>query len=375
MTQTTRYNVAITPRIQEGFKEEQVYQALGSVLKVPPEKAYALAKKQQVVKKGVDRKTALTYQKALAKTGVVVALKSLDPPADPTPAANADISTAKPAPVEEKPGVTCPKCQTRNPVGAVECENCGVIIEKARARLEAQQRREEGIEDDDEVEDEEKPSLTEGFDLKVIGAGVGAALASAVVWYLIAINLNVELGIIAWGVGGAIGGSVAAAGGSGHKTAVFCGVLALLAIFGGKMMIFSDLRNQVALGPEEIGEEFTAVMRGVYEMELATAKQFETVSGDESLRVFLIDQEYSYASVPDEVTQAEIDEFQASDGQRLSRMASSEPPDFETWYQDTITGELEEASTFDMVKADLGLLDILFLVLGVGTAFQLGRGW
>ncbi len=68
----------------------------------------------------------------------------------------------------------------------------------------------------------------------VIGALIGGAIGAAV-WALLAWKLHIEIGYIAWGVGLAVGFLSAMLGGRGIPNGVLCAIVALLAIFAGKM--------------------------------------------------------------------------------------------------------------------------------------------
>jgi hypothetical protein len=69
----------------------------------------------------------------------------------------------------------------------------------------------------------------------IIGA-IGGGIAGALVWGAIAKFLNVEVGYVAWGVGLAVGFLSYAFGGRGAVNGVLCAIVALLSIYGGKVL-------------------------------------------------------------------------------------------------------------------------------------------
>ena len=71
--------------------------------------------------------------------------------------------------------------------------------------------------------------------LAITGAAV-AAFLGALLWAAIAYYANYEIGIVAWGIGGAVGIGAVMLGGEGVPMGLICAALTLLSIFTGKMM-------------------------------------------------------------------------------------------------------------------------------------------
>lgn len=69
------------------------------------------------------------------------------------------------------------------------------------------------------------------------------------------------------------------------------------------------------------------------------------------------------------VNRAELAEFREYVEPNLRAIAEN-PPDFEEW-QERNSASLGDISPWAMMREDFGLLDILFIFLGVGTAFRL----
>ncbi len=53
---------------------------------------------------------------------------------------------------------------------------------------------------------------------------------------------------------------------------------------------------------------------------------------------------------------------------------ASNNPSYDNWLEDMFKSEIENYSTFEIMKENFGIMDFLFLFLGIGTAFRLGSG-
>ena len=104
------------------------------------------------------------------------------------------------------------------------------------------------------------------------------------------------------------------------------------------------------------------------------ARLFAAGSGSEVfIRRFMVERGYSYATNPANVSDDELDDFRTYVVPELRRMAAN-PPSFEEWQADGLEN-IEDISPWTLMAEDFGLLDILFMALGVGTAFRLGSQW
>jgi hypothetical protein len=148
--------------------------------------------------------------------------------------------------------------------------------------------------------------------LRVKAAGIIGAIiggiAGALVWGAIAKYANLEVGYVAWGVGLAVGFLSYALGGRGIANGVLCAIVALLGIFGGKTVAMKWTAT-----PDDILSE---------------------LSKDETFK---------------EIPEAE-----------KQKMAAT--------FADSVTWA--DAARF--ATEELDLIDIIFAILGIGTAFKLG---
>ena len=112
----------------------------------------------------------------------------------------------------------------------------------------------------------------------------------------------------------------------------------------------------------------------LYDEQLNDARQFSnTVASEDSLREFMVTYEYSESYEKEFVTDEEIANFNQYEKPMLEQMAYN-PPNFEEWKDKSLTSRIEDISAFDLVIQSLGLIDLLFVFFGVGTAFKLGYG-
>ena len=109
----------------------------------------------------------------------------------------------------------------------------------------------------------------------------------------------------------------------------------------------------------------------MYDEALSDAKQFKaTVSDDKSLRTFMADFGYSEFYQGSSVTDEEIINFKEYNQPSLEQIAILQPG-FEQWKKETLIANINNYSTYDLMAESIGLLDLLFLFFGIGTAFKL----
>jgi len=382
MSTTATYSVITNGEILPGFEYVQAHQAFSTLFKISPEKATSLLTGKRILKKEIDIDTARLYKKRLENIGIKVTLKEhlLHPdtnlalslvPTDEEISAQTETSSPVPAAdsISDTNTITCPKCQTQQPVNTEECQHCGVIIHKALNRPEKELTPHQ--KDQQIMNAEQSPTLVaeESLTGKSLAAGAGAALLGALIWSMIANAFGFELGLIAWGIGGAIGFAVMFTGGSGEKAGIACGVLALIAILGGKYLFFSNIKTEL----ENSLADSTANTQYMYEIEMKALDAYSPEFDEQSLKQFMVEYEYTEQYDTGEVTQNEIINFKEVEAPRLNDFYYDKPT-FDDWYEITINSAFDEISIMDLVAESLGIVDIIFLLLGVGTAFRLGRG-
>lgn len=196
--------------------------------------------------------------------------------------------------------------------------------------------------------------------MAVIGALVGAAVGAGI-WAAIALTLDMEIGLVAWGIGGLVGGGAYALGGRGPISGGTAAALALVAILGGKLITVD-----IALD-KYIAEE---VNEATYSEFMGDARDFPgSDADDETLRQYA--QEHGFVETGEAEDLAMFREYWGPWLERLKR----EEPDYDTWHAEEVARRRElvadEVSTLDILKEGFGLFDLLFAFLGVSTAFKL----
>ena len=204
------------------------------------------------------------------------------------------------------------------------------------------------------------------MNLQAVFIAFAAAAAGAVIWGLVAYFSEYELGILAWGIGAAIGWAGVIAGGRGFAMAVLCAALTLASIGGGKvlmaMMLLQDYTNEAA-SPQQL--------RSYYEMDLKEAEAATQLQSDQDIAQFLVQYGYSEASSASAVPPEEIAMFRA-DVLPVLMMIAENQPSFEEWQE--LRGEMEvtfgEKLAFSLQVAgeSLGFMDVLFAGLGIMSA-------
>lgn len=203
----------------------------------------------------------------------------------------------------------------------------------------------------------------------LIGALVGAALG-ALIWAGIATWTGLEIGWVAWGVGGLVGFGAAVLGGAGTTTGGVRAVLALVSIFAGKW-IATD-----AIAEREIRELVTlALNHDAYKELRSQASDFATITSESDYPEFMIVHGYTAAEYEDEVPAAELIAFRMAMVPELRKFQRTQPSyaQFKEQYADeAVAAWSAEISTAEVVKENLSGFDFLFGILGLVTAFQIG---
>jgi hypothetical protein len=221
-----------------------------------------------------------------------------------------------------------------------------------------------------------------GCVLSVVGAAIGAGI-----WYGIAIKSGYEIGYVAWGIGLATGFGMALGTRSGGLLpGIVAAAIALVAVLAAKALIFFTILYGAVTGDTtdpDVQKTYVAVHiaweslrnQGI-EPENATDQQSEAAFAEAKKRVERMDKATLQA---EHARLLELASKEAKAPQAGS--ASSGKPAADT---DSDRDRSDEA-TPDVDKKGLarglagaffasmfGLLDVVFLLLAVGTAFKIG---
>jgi hypothetical protein len=392
MTVGDDYRVVTTGQIVEGFDLDEVRKHLVSVLRLEPAQAEHFFDKPRVLKKGASWASADKLCSQLATLGVSAEVQSpapsaSSPPAEPNLALQEEPAlelvqdaAGAGANASAKQGtVECPNCQHVQPKSE-QCESCGIWFHKFESSAAPMQpaRTPKAIPaamqaDDSAVVSSDVVTEEGAISPAAIAAAAVAALLGALIWKFIAVTFEYEFGLIAWGIGGAVGIAAASLGSRGMQAGVVCAILAFGSIVVGKYWAYSafvDEFQQAISG----AAEFEGEMYDFYEEEMEDARLLVEGSGtDIFTRRFMVDRGYTYETNPANISAAELDDFREYVEPELRAMAQN-PPSYEEWQAGSLES-LDEISPWALMREDFGLFDILFALLGIGTAFRLGSGW
>ena len=194
--------------------------------------------------------------------------------------------------------------------------------------------------------------------LATIGAAV-AAIVGAVIWYAIGSSTGMQIGLVAWGIGGLVGTASYALGGRGTPAGIIAGALALLSILGGRS----------ALIDVEIGDHFESqIPRHVYKEAMESVASYPGDEDTKELKEFLVLQGYEDTS--DEAVEAFLENVAP-----LYDRWKREKPTYIAWRAELAERRkiafLEEQGRFNVLKESVGPMGLLFMILGIVTAFKI----
>ena len=389
MTIGDDYRVVSTGQILEGFDLDDVRKQLVSVLRLKPAQAERFFENPRILKNGVSWANADKLCGQLAKLGVAAKIQNPAPsvvsqPAEPQPASHAEPAlelVQDEADVSSAQGtLECPNCRHVQ-AKSEQCESCGIWFHKFESTAVPPQP--EGAPqaipaaamqaEDSTVVSSDVASEQGVLSPVAIVAAAVAALLGALVWKFIAVAFGYEFGLIAWAIGGAVGFAAASTGSRGVQAGVVCAVLAFGSIVVGKYWAYSAFVDEFQEAISSV-TEYDEEMYSYFEESMEDARQFVEGSGsDIFVRRFMVERGYTYETDPASVSDDELADFREYVEPELRNWAQN-LPDFEEWQASSVES-LDELSRWAMMREDFGFLDILFIFLGVGTAFRLGSQW
>jgi hypothetical protein len=189
-------------------------------------------------------------------------------------------------------------------------------------------------------------------------AGI-AALLGAAAWGLVSFYGNLEIGWLAWGIGAFVGFAAVKGGGHGTLVAFSASVLALLSIGTGKHLAFGMAVDQgVQLALEQ------------HLTPAAHAKRVQDAAdwvalGEQPTREQIRDYADGHGFDPTGP------EGVADDEVALLRRFAADKPSLEQWRDQLREHAVASISFVDHLKEDFHPADILFVLLGIASAFGL----
>ena len=194
----------------------------------------------------------------------------------------------------------------------------------------------------------------------VIGALVGATIGM-IAWFLLIRATGYEIGWIAWGVGALTGVAARVVGAEGSsKLGIIAGTFALIAIIGGQFLALRSLTMK----------EFDKIAGTAYEGQVEYAKQVTAAVSDADMKAaYAKENEEEVSAIKDD----EWQEFQKTELPKLKELAAGKPTEAE-FIRNFHKSTLSFGSEFEMLKDSVGLFTLLWIFLGVGSAYKLASG-
>ena len=200
----------------------------------------------------------------------------------------------------------------------------------------------------------------DGFLKGLIGALV-ASLVGMLGWFFLIKLTGYEIGYVAWAVGGLTGLGARVLGADGtHKLGIATGLCACVAIVGGG---FLAARSQAE-------KEIDKFIVSAYQENLNEAQEAISLNGLEATKAFIAKREEKQVS---EVTAEEVKTFQEEELPNYQKFVTGKTSKAEFVAR---MGALKNSFSMQwlMLKESIGIFTLLWLFLGVGTAYKLGAG-
>lgn len=355
----------------EGFSKDTVVKNFAKTFNISDDKAAPYLQKDKLIRKDLKEVEANHYKSQLEKMGLAVTVQDqsatvearIKPatlslvPSD-NEAANDSTNLSSSAAPAGRHSSSCSNSRLaqENIVGERTARNSDID----RSRREITDTRNACSYDDNEL-----PIIA-------IAAAVVAALVFAFIWQFIAIQFDRELGVIAWAAGCAIGGVAAILGGRGTIMVGICACLLVVSIFLGKYMFASSYLDEAITYMETTTDENW--VDAVYDEIASEREAYAAIPKDNnSIKRFMVDYGYTestrVALVPPDDLEYFKDEIEPwlllQDEDENNFDDAQTPPDF--------AAAMAQITPWTIVKDSLGLLDIVFLLLGLTTAFRLAQ--
>lgn len=204
------------------------------------------------------------------------------------------------------------------------------------------------------------PASDDGFLKGLIGALV-ASLVGMLGWFFLIKLTGYEIGYAAWAVGGLTGVGARVLGAVGTpRLGIAAGTCACVAIIGGGLLATRSAAEK----------EIDRYILAAYQEQLDEAQEAIAVNGPEATKAFIAKREAKQVS---EVTDEEIKRFQVEELPHYQKFVASK-----TSKADFVARMSAVKNSFSMqwmlLKESIGVFTLLWLLLGVGTAYKLGAG-
>lgn len=216
----------------------------------------------------------------------------------------------------------------------------------------------------------DSPAVDSRLGAGIAGAVVGGGLG-ALIWYLLIRFTGYEIGYAAWGVGvlAGLGTRLLARNGS-PALGVAAAVCALAAILGGQ---YFGAKDVVAKAKAEQSSVMAGVLGNAYEDQVKFAQQVLVAQTEDELKKLVATNIADEGETPNPgaITDEELAKFKKEQMPHLRELAAGKPSKEE--FIANILGDVDQQFTgWNLMKETLSLFTLLWLFLGVSSAFKLG---
>jgi hypothetical protein len=199
-----------------------------------------------------------------------------------------------------------------------------------------------------------------GFLKGVAGALIGS-LVGMVGWFLLIKATGYEIGYVAWGVGAITGLGARVVGAEGSaKLGLLAGLFAFVAIIGGQYLALKSIAEK----------EFDKIAMISYQEQLDNANAAVALNTVEETKAYIAKQDEVNVS---EVTDERLKEFREKELPKLRDLIAGKPSKAEFVNRMNVFKNSFRVQ-FAMLKESVGLFTLLWIFLGVGSAYKLGAG-
>lgn len=189
--------------------------------------------------------------------------------------------------------------------------------------------------------------------------GVIAGLIGALIWYGLAAATGRRFGIVAWGIGGLTGFGVRALGREGTPLlGVVAAICAAAGIFAGQFLGVHVAVNKI------VGE----MASSAYEGKVESAKSAVKAKTDDEIKSWVADDEEKNVS---QVTAEDIQNFRAKTQPKMQQLLDGNPS--RAQFESDLRSKLSSFSVkYSIFKSTISLFTVLFVCLGIASAYRLG---
>lgn len=201
--------------------------------------------------------------------------------------------------------------------------------------------------------------------LGVLGAAI-AGFIGMMAWFYLIKWTGYEIGYAAWGVGFLTGVGARVVGCKGTTAlGIFAGTCALLAIIGGQYLAVKS----------ETDKFFDQGMSAGYDQRMAYAKEAIAAQTDAEIKVLLAKEYAEEGEKPGDITitDEEVKGFREIELPLLKEFVNGKPSR-EEFGKNILQVKNSFSYNLMLLKESVGLFTLLWLFLGVGSAFKIASG-